>query len=171
MRFALVVLAAALLLGSGAAGYAQGSGDPSVTPPDPTLWTVLPEGNRHVASGTFCPDEVEGFASLAFAFGNIPNLLGTCAYTASAGGGTAGVRVRRYAAGEGESQEAIDNDRSLMEPDNVQGAPLFAVRMTPAATGGRLTITKTRNGYLIDCFAEGPSLEDAAAKVAAVCKN
>jgi hypothetical protein len=139
-------------------------------------WTMSPEGNRHDGSGTNCTDDVAGFAPLEFMKGDGANLLGVCTYVDVTGTGDAGLRIRRYESGVGESRETIANDRALMEPDPVQGAPLFTVRMAPATTGdgkqgGRITITKVRNGYLVDCFAEGATLEIASGKIALICGN
>ena len=37
--------------------------------------------------------------------------------------------------------------------------------------GGRLVISKTRGGLLIDCFGEGESLEKAGEKIGLFCAN
>lgn len=108
--------------------------------------------------------------------GDGANFLGSCAYSDPNGAGNAGIRVRRYTPGVGESRDAIANDRALMEPAAGQDAPLFAVRMSPVTTGngtkgGILTITRARKGYLIDCYAEGANLDDASAKIARICGN
>jgi hypothetical protein len=166
-RAGLTVMA--FLCGQSQAVFAQ-----NAEPSDPNRWTASPEGNRHEASGILCLDDIAGFAPLVFMEGDAANLLGACSYIDHTGTGDAGVRVRRYARGKGETQEAIDNDRALVEPDPARGAPLFTVRMAPATTGdgkrgGRVTITKMRNGYLVDCFAEGATLQVASAKLARVC--
>jgi hypothetical protein len=152
------------------------AGTPVQVPPTGDGWTTPADGHAHAASGTQCPERVNGFDHLQFLGPTGPALLGSCTYVDDTGNGDAGIRVRRYVSGAGESQEAIDNDRALMEPNERQGAPMFAVRMDPVTTrdgtmGGRLTITKTRNGFLIDCFAEGLSLEIASAKLALICGN
>jgi len=134
-----------------------------------------PDGTLHEASGTKCLASVTGFDRMEFSAAADP-VLGTCVYIDDSGAGDAGVRVRRYIPGVGQSRSEIENDRTLMEPDPNIGAPLFTVRMGAATTrdgkmGGRLTITKVRNGYLVDCFAEGASLEVASAKMALICAN
>jgi hypothetical protein len=156
--------------------FCAASAQSAETPPDPVQWTMSADGSRHEASGVNCAENVVGFGPLQFQDGDGANLLGACAYMDATGTGDAGLRVRRYAPGEGESREAISNDRQLMEPDPRTGAPLFTVRMTPATTrdgimGGRVTITKVRNGYLVDCFAEGVTLQVASAKLVRVCSN
>jgi hypothetical protein len=176
MRVSLAAFVGALALCTENMCFAQNSGGDSAIPSDPKQWTQSSEGNRHDASGTNCLDDVAGFAPLAFTGADMANLLGSCVYVDNSGTGNAGVRVRRYVPGEGESQESVANDRALMEPDPVQGAPLFTVRMAPVTTGdgkmgGRVTITKTRNGYLVDCFAEGATLAVASGKMASICSN
>jgi hypothetical protein len=175
MRLALAVLAAALVSGVPGAVLAQlpGASAPST---DPRLWVVDPEATIHAASGAVCLSRIEGFEPLMFMGPQAANLLGTCTYTDAGGAGNAGLRVRQYEPGFGETREIIVNDRALMEPDPAQGPPLFAARMAPVTTangtkGGLLTITKTRNGYLIDCYAEGAMLADASAKIARFCGN
>jgi len=143
---------------------------------DMSVWTMPPEGALHEASGTRCLATVSGFSAMQFAGAAEPDILGTCAYADDNGTGDAGVRVRRYLPGIGASRTEIENDRALMEPDAAAGAPLFTARMGPATLkdgkmGGRLTITKTRNGYLIDCFAEGATLPVASGKIAIICAN
>lgn len=133
------------------------------------------EGAKHEASGTNCLAQVNGFQRMQFSGGVEPNVLGSCLYVDDTGTGDAGIRVRRYAPGIGESQTEIENDRALMEPDP-RGTPLFMARMGEATLrdgkmGGRLTITKVRNGYLVDCFAEGTTLQVASAKMALICSN
>jgi hypothetical protein len=144
--------------------------------PDPGLWNMPSEGAIHEASGTRCLATVNGFSAMQFSGAAEPNILGACAYADDSGTGDAGVRVRRYVPGVGESGTEIENDRTLMEPDAATGAPLFTARMGPATLkdgkmGGRLTITKTRNGYLIDCFADGATLQVASGKIALICAN
>jgi hypothetical protein len=162
-----------LVSGVGGACLAQNPAE-SPAAADPQLWTDAPEGRIHAASGAVCPSRVDGFEPLTFTGADTEAVLGSCAYTDASGAGNAGLRVRRYVPGAGESRDAISNDRALMEPDPVQGPPLFAVRMSPVTTsngtkGGVLVITKTRNGYLIDCFAEGATLDDATEKIARFC--
>ena len=180
MRTAFAVFAIFLLLYQANPSSAQTqpgdtpppSGDPA---PDPEAWTMPPEGTRHVASGTLCRASVDGFARMEFSGPASPNVLGLCVYIDETGTGDAGIRVRRYLPGIGSSRDEIQNDRALMEP-GPEGAPLFAVRMDGAATrdgknGGRVTITKVRNGFLVDCYGEGATLEVASAKLALVCGN
>jgi hypothetical protein len=50
------------------------------------------------------------------------------------------------------------------------------VRFQPITTrdgkrGGRVIITKTRGGLLIDCFGEAESLEKASGKIGLFCGN
>ncbi len=168
MRYALAGLVLALLAAGKAESFAQ--------EPASDLWTMTAEGNRHEASGANCLEDIPGFAPLAFMAGDGGNFLGLCSYIDATGTGNAGLRVRRYVAGQGESQEAIENDRALMEPSPGGSPPLFAVRMGRVALGdgkdgGRVTVTKVRNGFLVDCFAEGATLNDASAKIALVCAN
>ncbi len=123
-----------------------------------------------------CPNRIEGFEPLVFTGADTAALLGGCSYIDADGAGNAGIRVRKYVPGVGESRDAISNDRALMEPDPSQEAPLFAVRMSPFTTsngtrGGVLVITKKRNGYLVDCYAEGVTLDDTTAKIARFCGN
>ncbi len=123
--------------------------------PDPKLWTMPPEGAMHAASGTRCLAQVSGFSAMQFTGAAEPNILGTCVYVDDTGTGDAGITVRRYLPGVGESWTEIENDRALIEPDPRQGAPLFMARMGPATLrdgkmGGRITITRLRNGYLVD---------------------
>lgn len=121
-----------------------------------------------------CPNRIEGFEPLAFTGADAAALLGACSYIDADGAGNAGIRVRKYVPDVGESRDAIANDRLLMEPDPTREAPLFAVRMSPFTTsngtkGGVLVITKKRNGYLVDCYAEGVTLDDTTAKIARFC--
>lgn len=179
MRLAYARFAAVALFFAPNAGEAQPADDqvpPGATAapaPDPVHWTEAAERTTHDASGTNCINDVPGFAPLSFMAADAANLLGACNYVDVTGTGDAGLRVRRYVRGEGESEEAIRNDRDLMEPGRM-GAPLFAVRMTGASLragkmGGRITITRATNGYLVDCFAEGETFEVASAKLASIC--
>lgn len=137
-------------------------------------WTTDSNGPAHALSETKCPRESDGFKTVRFSGPAEPNILGTCLYEDAMGTGDAGIRVRRYMAGVGETPEAIANDRMLMEPDPRNGAPLFTVRIAPLTfadgkRGARLTITKIRGGLLIDCYAEDADFGNATAKVAALC--
>jgi hypothetical protein len=175
MRLAHAVLAAALVLGVPGVCLAQSPAESSGQT-DPQSWTDMPGGRHHTASGTLCPNRVDGFEPLAFAGADAAALLGTCSYIDADGAGDAGLRVRKYVPGVGESRDAVSNDRMLMEPDPVQGPPMFAVRMSPVTTsngtrGGILVITKARNGFLVDCFAEGATLDVATEKIARFCKD
>jgi hypothetical protein len=138
-------------------------------------WRIDSGEAQHEASSTTCPAELPGFEPLIFTGPVEPNVLGTCTYKDSAGGGDTGIQVRRYIRDVGESREAIQNDRSLMEPRGA-GAPFMAVRFQPITTrdgnrGGRVVITKMRGGLLIDCFGEGDSLEKASSKISLFCGN
>jgi hypothetical protein len=130
----------------------------------------------HQASTTRCPAELPGLAALIFTGPAEPNILGTCTYKDSGGMGDAGMQVRKYVRDVGESREAIVNDRTLMEPRQGDVVPFMMVRFTPITTrdgqrGGRVVITKTRGGLLIDCFGEGESLEKASEKIGLFCSN
>jgi hypothetical protein len=178
MRAALAVLAAALSMIIPMKALAQPAeqSPAGATAPESGLWSMPSEGAVHEASGTRCLASVNGFSTMQFTGAAEPNILGTCAYADESGTGDAGLRVRRYLPGVGESGAEIENDRTLMEPDPAAGAPLFMARMGPATLkdgkmGGRLTITKTRNGYLIDCFADGATLQIASGKIALICSN
>jgi hypothetical protein len=181
MRKALGLIAAAALIYQIGASLAQGSDDnpgayPAAASPNAAGWTMGAYGIQHEASSTVCPPHLSGFDRLTFVSPPGADMLGACVYVDDTGTGDAGMRVRRYLPGVGETREIIDNDHALMEPDPVQGAPLFTVRMAPVTTrdgkmSGRLTITKVRSGYLIDCFAEGISLQIATAKIALICGN
>jgi hypothetical protein len=173
----LAVASAIVMTNGGLAGAADENpaGSRGGEAPNPELWTMPPDGTLHEASGTKCLAEVKGFDRMEFS-GAADPVLGTCIYIDDTGTGDAGVRVRRYLPGVGGSRTEIENDRTLMEPDPNIGAPLFTVRMGAATTrdgkmGGRLTITKVRNGYLVDCFAEGATLQVASAKMALICAN
>jgi hypothetical protein len=130
----------------------------------------------HEMSMTKCPAELAGLGALIFTGPVEPNVLGTCTYKDHADGGDAGIQVRRYIRNVGESRDAIVNDRMLMEPRPGAEIPFMMVRLTPITLrdgkdGGRMVITKTRGGLLIDCFGEGESLEKATAKIALFCGN
>jgi len=128
----------------------------------------------HAASTTKCPAMIPGFEALTFTGPSQPNILGTCTYKDSADAGDTGIQVRRYMRDVGESREAIINDRALMEPRPGDGAPFMMVRIAEITTrdgkpGGRMVITKTRGGFLIDCFGEGESLEKTSQKIGLFC--
>lgn len=130
----------------------------------------------HEASTTRCPAMLPGFDALIFTGPGEPNILGTCTYKDSADGGDTGIQVRRYLRDVGESRDAIVNDRTLMEPRPGANAPFMMVRFAPITTrdgkqGGRVVITKTRGGLLVDCFGEGESLEKASEKIGLFCAN
>lgn len=175
MRFVIAVLASAFVSGGVGVCLAQSSVESPVGA-DPQVWIETPEGRLHEASGALCLNRIEGFEPLAFTGADAVALLGACSYIDADGAGNAGIRVRKYVPGVGESRDAISNDRALMEPDPTVEAPLFAVRMSPVTTGngtrgGVLVITKNRNGYLVDCYAEGVTLDDTSAKIARFCGN
>jgi len=137
-------------------------------------WTTDSGAAIHGASTTKCPAELPGFAALIFTGPVGPNILGTCTYKDSTGSGDAGIQVRKYARDVGESTDAIANDRTLMEPRPGAEVPFMMVRIDQITTrdgknGGRLVISKTRGGLLIDCFGEGESLEKAGEKVGLFC--
>jgi hypothetical protein len=139
-------------------------------------WKMDSGAAIHEASTTRCPAELPGFTALIFTGPAEPNILGTCTYKDSAGTGDAGLQVRKYARGVGESRDAINNDRMLMEPRPGAEIPFMMVRMAPITTrdgksGGRMVITKTRGGLLIDCFGEAESLEKASEKIGLFCAN
>jgi hypothetical protein len=139
-------------------------------------WKTENGAALHEASTTKCPAEVAGLNALIFTGPVEPNILGTCTYKDSAGGGDVGIQVRKYIRDVGESRDAIVNDRTLMEPRPGADVPFMMVRLTPITTrdgksGGRMVITKTRGGLLIDCFGEGESLEKASAKIGLFCAN
>jgi hypothetical protein len=128
----------------------------------------------HEASTTKCPAELPGFNTLIFTGPAEPNIVGTCTYKDNAGMGDVGLQVRKYIRDVGESRDAIINDRTLMEPRPGAEIPFMMVRIQPITTrdgknGGRMVITKTRGGLLIDCFGEGESLEKVSAKIGLVC--
>lgn len=139
-------------------------------------WKMESGAAIHEASTTRCPAELPGFTALIFTGPVEPNILGTCTYKDSAGGGDAGMQVRKYVRDVGESGDAINNDRTLMEPRPGAEIPFMMVRFSPITTrdgnrGGRIVITKTRGGLLIDCFGEGESLEKASEKIGLFCAN
>ena len=130
----------------------------------------------HQASTTRCPAALPGFSALIFTGPAEPNIVGTCTYKDSTGMGDAGMQVRKYMRDVGESRDAIVNDRTLMEPRPGDEIPFMMVRFSPITTrdgnrGGRVVITKTRGGLLIDCFGEGESLEKASEKIGLFCAN
>jgi len=130
----------------------------------------------HEASMTKCPAELTGLNALVFTGPVDPNILGTCTYKDPTDSGDAGIQVRRYMRDVGESRDAIINDRTLMEPRPGAEIPFMMVRLSPITmrdgkSGGRMVITKTRGGLLIDCFGEGESLEKASAKIGLFCAN
>ncbi len=139
-------------------------------------WKMDSGAAIHEASTTRCPAELPGFAALIFTGPVGPNILGTCTYKDSADSGDAGIQVRKYMRDIGESRDAINNDRTLMEPGPGADIPFMMVRLAPITTrdgksGGRMVITKTRGGLLIDCFGEGESLEKVSAKIGLFCAN
>jgi hypothetical protein len=138
-------------------------------------WRMESGAALHDASTTTCPATLPGFEALIFTGPAEPNVIGTCTYKDSAGSGDTGIQVRRYVRGVGESREAIQNDRTLMEPRGAN-VPFMMVRFQPITTrdgkrGGRVIITKTRGGLLIDCFGEAESLEKASGKIGLFCGN
>ena len=173
MRMALAVLAAVLVFSGAGRGFAQNPGDTPAA--DPGHWSMGSEAEVHDGSGAKCPLMVTGFAPLQFQGASSANLLGTCIYASDSGNGDAGLSVRRYVPST-ESKEANEYDRMLMEPKAGEDAPMMAVQMAAVTTrdgtkGGKITITKVRNGYLVDCYAEGANLEAASAKIALICGN
>jgi hypothetical protein len=138
-------------------------------------WRMDSGAALHEVSTTKCPAALPGFEPLTFTGPAEPNVLGTCTYKDSAGGGDTGIQVRRYVRDVGESREAVQNDRMLMEPRGAN-VPFMMVRFQPIMTrdgkrGGRVIITKTRGGLLIDCFGEAESLEKASHKIGLFCGN
>jgi hypothetical protein len=173
MRLALAVLTAAVISFGTERGLAQIAGD--AASPDPRHWSMDSDAEVHDASGAKCPLMVSGFALLQFQGASTADLLGSCTYVSNSGNGDAGLGVRRYVPST-ESKEANDYDRMLMEPKTGEDAPMMAVQMAAVTTrdgtkGGRITITKARNGYLVDCYAEGANLEAASAKIRLICGN
>jgi hypothetical protein len=139
-------------------------------------WTITAGVARHEASTTQCPALLPGFDALILTGPRDPNVIGTCTYKQAGGEGDTGIEVRRYIRDVGESQDAIDNDRTLMEPRANESAPFMMVRIQPIVTrdgkqGGRMVITKARGGFLVDCFGEAASLEKASEKIRLFCAN
>ena len=139
-------------------------------------WKMESGAAVHAGSSTKCPAALPGFNALIFTGPVDPNILGTCTYKDTADSGDTGIQVRRYIRDVGESGDAIANDRTLMEPGSDPNVPFMMVRIQPITTrdgksGGRMVITKTRGGLLIDCFGEGESLETASAKIGLFCGN
>jgi hypothetical protein len=167
-----------LLLACSSGAFAQLPSNGSVAAEEMAKagWKTENGAALHEASTTKCPAEVAGLNALIFTGPVEPNILGTCTYKDSAGGGDVGIQVRKYIRDVGESRDAIVNDRTLMEPQPGADVPFMMVRLTPITTrdgksGGRMVITKTRGGLLIDCFGEGESLEKASAKIGLFCAN
>ena len=138
-------------------------------------WRMDAGAALHETSTTKCPAALPGFEALIFTGPAAPNVVGTCTYKDSAGGGDTGIQVRRYIRDVGESREAMQNDRTLMEPRGAN-IPFMMVRFQEITTrdgkrGGRVVITKTRGGLLIDCFGEAESLEKASGKIGLFCQN
>ena len=176
----LKILAAVFLLaccGGGAVAQSpSGNGSAAAEAMAKAGWTMEGGAALHEESATKCPAELPGFDALIFTGPIEPNILGTCTYKDSADGGDTGIQVRRYMRDVGESREAINNDRTLMEPRSEANRPFMMVRFTPITTrdgrrGGRMVITKTRGGLLIDCFGEGESLEKVSEKIGLFCGN
>lgn len=171
-------LAAVFLLTFSSGAFAQSPSNGSAAAEEMAKagWTMVSGAAVHEASTTKCPAELPGFNALIFTGPAGPNILGTCTYKDSAGNGDAGIQVRKYLRGVGESRDAVVNDRTLMEPRPGAEVPFMMVRMAPITTrdgknGGRMVITKTRGGLLIDCFGEGESLEKVSAKIGLFCAN
>jgi hypothetical protein len=167
-------LAGALLCAISASALAQPNNSATNDATAKAGWKMDGGAALHDASMTACPATLPGLEALTFIGRAEPNIIGTCTYKDGAGGGDAGMQVRRYMRDVGESQDAIQNDRALMEPG--PDAPFMMVRFTPIMTrdgkrGGRVVITKTRGGLLIDCFGEAESLEKASEKIGLFCKN
>ena len=179
MRSAFFAVAVAALLFGARAALAQVGSEPSSSAsqlPPPLGWSIAADSIVHEESTTRCTNDVAGFLPLRLSGPVEPNVLGTCHYEDPAGGGDVGIQVRRYMRGVGESRDAIVNDRMLMEPRPGSLTPGFAARMLPVKTrdgqmGGLVIITKVRNGFLVDCFAEGRGLEEASKKIALICGN
>lgn len=166
-----------LLLTSSSSAFAQppSNGGAAAKEMAKAGWTMEGGAVIHEASMTKCPAELPGLTALIFTGPAEPNILGTCTYKDSGGGGDAGMQVRKYMRDVGESRDAVINDRTLMEPRGAD-VPFMMVRLVPITTrdgksGGRMVITKTRGGLLIDCFGEGETLEKASAKIALFCSN
>lgn len=139
-------------------------------------WKMESGQALHETSMTKCPAALAGLGPLIFTGPSEPNILGTCTYKDPADSGDAGIQVRRYMRDVGESRDAIINDRTLMNPRPGAEVPFMMVRFTQITlrdgkSGGRMVITKTRGGLLVDCFGEGESLEKTSAKVGLFCGN
>lgn len=165
-----------LTFGSDAVAQSPSNGSAAAEEMAKAGWKMDGAAAIHETSTTKCPAELPGFTALIFTGPAEPNILGTCTYKDSAGGGDAGIQVRKYVRDVGESRDAINNDRTLMEPRPGAEVPFMMVRLAPITTrdgksGGRMVITKTRGGLLIDCFGEGESLENASAKIGLFCAN
>jgi hypothetical protein len=165
-----------LTLSSGAFAQSPSSGSAAGDEMAKAGWKMESGAAVHAGSSTKCPAAIPGFNALIFTGPIDPNILGTCTYKDNANSGDTGIQVRRYIRGVGESSDAIDNDRTLMEPGSDPNVPFMMVRIAPITTrdgksGGRMVITKTRGGLLIDCFGEGESLEKASAKIGLFCAN
>jgi hypothetical protein len=165
-----------LTLSSSAVAQSPSHGGAAAEEMSKAGWKMEGGSAIHDASITKCPAELPGFNALIFTGPSEPNILGTCTYKDNAGNGDAGIQVRKYMRDVGESRNAIINDRTLMEPRAGAEIPFMMVRLQPITTrdgksGGRMVITKTRGGLLIDCFGEGESLEKASAKIGLFCAN
>jgi len=178
MRLAGQLLGIALLVsGSGQVIAQQADNLQSPSPATlPDGWSLDGDRTVHAASDTRCRNDIAGFLHMRLSGPVDPNIVGTCRYEDMSGGGDAGIQVRRYMRGVGESREAIAYDRALIEPPDGEMPPMMTVRFAPATTrngqmAGVVIMTKARNGLLIDCFAEGISLEDATKKIALFCAN
>ncbi len=181
MRLAIPFLVASVILAGLQSALAEA---PTENAPNPSAPAAsMPEGwsrdgdrTVHEASATRCLNEIAGFRTMRLSGPVEPNIVGTCRYEDASGAGDAGMQVRRYMRNVGESPEAIANDRALMEPGEGHGTPMMMVRFAPVTTrngqmGGVVIITKARNGFLIDCFGEGRSIEDASKKIGLFCAN
>ena len=177
MRANVGGLAVALLANCFVPAFAQPQvsvGEPPAAVESQDGWTSDSAGHAHALSETKCPLESDAFKQVRFSGAAEPNIIGTCLYEDAMGTGDAGITVRRYMQGVGDSPDAIANDRLLMEPNPTRGAPLFTVRIDPVMfddgkRGARMTITKMRGGLLIDCFAVDADFANAGAKIAALC--
>ena len=181
MRFAIPFLAASVILAGLESATAQAPAESAPIPSGsasamPEGWSLDGDRTVHEASATRCMNEIAGFRAMRLSGPVGPNIVGTCRYDDASGAGDAGMQVRRYLRDVGESPEAIANDRALMEPGEGHGTPMMMVRFAPVTTrngqmGGVVIITKARNGFLIDCFGEGRSIEDASRKIGLFCAN
>jgi hypothetical protein len=164
------------MLSSGAFAQSPSHGSAAADEMAKAGWKMDGGAAFHEASTTKCPAELPGFNALIFTGPAEPNILGTCTYKDSSGMGDAGIQVRKYMRDVGESRDAIINDRTLIEPRPGADVPFMMVRIQPITTrdgksGGRMVITKTRGGLLIDCFGEGESIEKTSAKIGLFCGN